>query len=827
MKILERYNLPDEIYQIKKRLLWHQLRGRWTVWGVLLGWLLILLLNGRLPLATTLSTPMQFPDITQHRLNTVLPPPTTTLSLEQSFVPHHNGLSQIDLVLVRHNRETSPDDRFTVQLLDARGRLVSEAEWQSETLAHNQTVSLRFDPVFRSKGKLFTLRFLGSAGNVMAPWGYDLDVLDGGALRLVGGDGQTAVQDIRLTTYYQLTRWHAVGWLGTLLGQYGLILLLTLLVLPVPGAVLLSLMRWTRHWDGWAWWGTAVALGAAMWPLIWLGSTYVGWRWEARPLWLLTGGLWLLVLGGRGWRGFGLLRNGRLTHHVQMGALLLGGLAVRLLAIRELAFPAWVDGSRHGLITAVMMANGQMMSQYTPFLPVAQFPYHDGFHAIAATVGLMSGAAIPTLLLGMGQLIGALIPLSLYAASWLVTRRRETAVWAAFLVSFPTFFPAYYASWGRLTQLTGLLVLPLLLALGWNLLRGGKVWRRGWWLIALLAAGLFLLHFRVFLMFLPFALLIYLPRRGQLAGYLFLLAGLLTGLLVGERAWRLYTQTVAWRSVGQSSIPDVNTFPVEYLQIGWERPLLWGVGGLLLLAPLGLRGRRRWGAWPLGLGAWTAVLLLLVWLPTPISRLGIITLNSVAISLFVPLALVGGVMLDRLLNSAQRLPSWLYRPVWLLSGVGIGLLLLFGGRQQVSILNQQTVLAEPADRMALTWLDQNLPADAVVGVGAWRWLGDVWAAQDGGAWIVPLTGRMTSTPPADYSYDPVLRARVGAFNETAVAIEPEAWAAVETAVWLREQEITHLYVGAGGSFLDPALLAQNPRLRLLYQQDGVFIFAVE
>ncbi|MGH2537873.1 MAG: hypothetical protein ACRDHL_10800, partial [Candidatus Promineifilaceae bacterium] len=148
--------------------------------------------------------------------------------------------------------------------------------------------------------------------------------------------------------------------------------------------------------------------------------------------------------------------------------------------------------------------------------------------------------------------------------------------------------------------------------------------------------------------------------------------------------------------------------------------------------------------------------------------------------------------------------------------------LLFGGRQQLTIINASTVLATAADRAGLAWLAENTPPDARIAVNSWRWLGNTWAAADGGAWIVPLTGRRATTPPADYVYDRALYAQVNAFNAAAAAVED--WSAPAAGRWLAEQGVTHLYVGPKGGFFDPAALARNPTLRQVYGRDGVFIF---
>src|SRR5690606_7728541 len=82
--------------------------------------------------------------------------------------------------------------------------------------------------------------------------------------------------------------------------------------------------------------------------------------------------------------------------------LLVCALFVRLLAVRDLAFPPWVDSSRHALITLVMAANGQMPEGYAPFLAVDTFTYHAGFHALAAMLVMLVEGELPRSLLLLG-----------------------------------------------------------------------------------------------------------------------------------------------------------------------------------------------------------------------------------------------------------------------------------------------------------------------------------------------------------------------------------------------------------------------------------------
>ncbi|MCB8986901.1 MAG: hypothetical protein H6661_04035, partial [Ardenticatenaceae bacterium] len=132
--------------------------------------------------------------------------------------------------------------------------------------------------------------------------------------------------------------------------------------------------------------------------------------------------------------------------------------------------------------------------------------------------------------------------------------------------------------------------------------------------------------------------------------------------------------------------------------------------------------------------------------------------------------------------------------------------------------------AYPADLAGLAWLDANVPSDAKIAASSWKWLGETWAGSDGGAWILPLTGRETTIPPIDYIYNRDYFRGIREFNQAATDVAD--WAAPAAADWLREQGVDYVFVGARGGFFDPATLARNPQMRLLYGKDGVFVFAV-
>jgi hypothetical protein len=314
-------------------------------------------------------------------------------------------------------------------------------------------------------------------------------------------------------------------------------------------------------------------------------------------------------------------------------------------------------------------------------------------------------------------------------------------------------------------------------------------------------------------------------------------------VLVAPRIWQLVVSSGASGYLSPSGEAYAQ-FPTGYVNTGWERWFL-ALGGLgfvaltlISLRPLLQRrrsrthalGRRRRAFAAVALGGWAALSVLVFSGTVPtIPALWLINLNSAYILVFVPLALLLALALDQTWSwlSLRRTKSRTFALQLVLSaffGAAVLAASLFGARQQIDILNETTILARPADSDALAWVGENLPTDARIAVNSWRWLGATWAAGDGGAWILPLTGLATTTPPVDYIGDPQLFQQVIAFNEGAMAIED--WSTPQAADWLARQGVSHIFVGARGGFFDPAALARNPQLDMPYSHDGVFVFAV-
>lgn len=543
-------------------------------------------------------------------------------------------------------------------------------------------------------------------------------------------------------------------------------------------------------------------------------------------------------------------------------AIFAATLWARLVQIDGLALPAWVDSVHHTLMVRVAAETGRAPLSLRPYLPVDDLPYHWGYHVFAATLMRLSGLDLAAAVLLPGQVLNALCGLAVAGLAAYLWRRPAAAVGAALAVGLISIMPAYYVSWGRYTQLTGLLMLPgLAIAWGEALRSAG---RGRWAVFGLLLAGMSLVHVRVLLFglaLLAAQALVWAAGRPwpELRGRALAAVAAGAGALAITAPW-------VWLLTRRALLPALETAGglvgggrYNALSAGllWSDRNQWLIGLALLGAWLGLRRRIRAAAVLL---LWVALLaiesnpwllvyiapgcgvLLLLWafrrrsLPAAIVGAGLLLINPrtvalpylwlitsdvVAISLFAPLgALVGGgaaLIFERAAAARPRAAAALFAALALaLAG--------WGAYGQRVVLNPTTVLATPADRAAIAWAAANTPPDARFLVNCVDWLGASRRGSDGGWWLLPLAGRQTTTPPVLYIYaDPAYVRHVHAVEEVVTGYKPGDEQAILDLI--AREGISYIYLGPVGGPLSAAIFAGRPGFQTVYQQDGVTIIA--
>lgn len=776
-------------------------------------------------------------DERQHRLDVAAPVPSAELILEQSFVAGHDGLTAVELLLaVYPPGEDDVQDLpvLTLRLLDGAGEQLHAASWDVRQLTHNEPLRFTFSPLTDSAGQGYRLRLEGTAANRATVWAYSLDGYPRGELSL---NGERQAGDLRFEIVYGYSLPAALRDLGRLAAEaLGLLAALALLLF-LPGLALLALLpvglRDQKGCDPAVQLGLALAGSLACVALGWLWLTVLGGRWSGATLWLALAGSGALLVTGRRRQMAGARPRFSWETAALAGVLALG-LALRLVAIRDLVLPAWVDSPQHYLISRMMAESGRVPSSYRPWMPVDRFWYHFGFHALTASLHLMSGRPIEGIMLLGGQIMNGLAPLSVYAGTVLLTRRRAAGLVAAFWVALLALFPAYYVAWGRYTQLSGLLLLAPLLGVAYRLFEqvdrrpSRALWRPAFWL-ALALGGLFVVHARVWVYALVWLAVAaggvgFSGRRGRVrcayGGRLAAWWGAVMGIAAGcaapwlFRVGQLILLPLAARIGSAGGDSGYNDVPWGYVTYGWERA--W-----LALAGLGLF----WGLWrrqrPIALlGGWVAAVLALI----NLTESWLVNNNTWLISLYVPVSMILGWVVDDWLRRLERRPltRWLGAVGLTAAVIWSG---LYGARQMAGVVNVETVLVRPDD-LALIEQVEALPADALVAVNGWQWLGEGnWAGSDGGYWLMPLTGRQSTMPPIGYGMELENRQLVNGFNQQLA--EVEEWDAPESLALLRGRGVTHLFIGERGGTIRPEALLNSSHYRLLASNGAAWLFEVE
>jgi hypothetical protein len=620
-------------------------------------------------------------------------------------------------------------------------------------------------------------------------------------------------------------------------------------LLFLPGWLLLDLAGLRRQFDGARQAALALGLSLSLVPLLLLWTTTIGLRWNGPAV--ITAAALLAALAA--WR---LVR-----HHVRqknrlplptafqpppsnlhpptwiLPAIFVISLLIRLAMVRDLAAPAWVDSVHHALITQLIVDQGALPASYAPVLDVGTASYHTGFHSVVAALHWLSGLDVPQAMLLAGQVLNALAILAAYLLAVELTEDRVVGLAAALLVGLVSPMPAYYASWGRYTQLAGLLILPAAIvlvrhSLTANDLSRGSMRVRCILAVAVALGGLLITHYRV-AAFYGCYLLAYLAgqRYGRDTRWREVVGDGLRLVAMGGSALVLVLPWII-PALDTLLLPKFQAWsganPTGFRDFSW-RYLTGGLGAyLLVLAAVGLAWamlhRRRFA---LTLLIWVGLLFCLAGLGVwGLPGAGLVNFVSVEIALFLPLSVLGGYLAGQVV-AAWRVglpPRWRWA-LHLGAGLLAGGMVLWGAGAMLPLLNVDTVLFRQADGPAIRWIRDNAPADAVFLINPMPWSAYMYAGHDGGYWIGPLAGRQTLPPPALYGLGSARQ--IQAINELCAAVLSRSTDA--QALWelLREHHIGYVYSGARGGVLSTRSLAGSDLFSLVYSREGVQIWQVQ
>jgi hypothetical protein len=490
-----------------------------------------------------------------------------------------------------------------------------------------------------------------------------------------------------------------------------------------------------------------------------------------------------------------------------LGLLLLFCLFIplRLAFISEVLMPLYFDSVRHYTIIKSLLGNIELSATTTLFQQLGINYYHVGFHFLAAFLSSILQVEIPKTMLVLGQMILAVTPLSVFFIIKQETKSNVAGIFAVLLAGFGWSMPAYAVNWGKYPALTSLVLIQFVLSVAYLTAqsRSALTPHKKWALDALLVSGI------------------------MLAGFFHSRALVVIG--IGILAW----ETARW----WQKLPTEPQFYVFYATlvgillevvfIGNHEvlnPLFdsYGHKGLLVTCIVLFLAIFAQKSYPqLAFSMILGIFLLLgsLFIPTLkiIPRFANLTLldrTFVEMILYLPLSFLGGLGLagleQTLTNEQARLGGFR-----ILRGGTIGV--LFSGLILGNAIIQYEFYPSDCcnivgrdDLVAIDWMKENLPSDARILISSTELIvkasGSLqgYSPADAGAWITPLTGRVTIPLPYDTNL-----AKKKKFNS------------------LCKMQIDYVYIGAiGRSFHAPRLRARPDWYRSLLSMSRTEVYQV-
>jgi len=626
-------------------------------------------------------------------------------------------------------------------------------------------------------------------------------------------------------------------WAGANATNGVLVVLAAVALFLLPGLAVLQI-AWPEHTlpltERWMLVG---GVSLALPPLLLQLVHVFGLRWNSAATWAYIGiALTTLVWGMRKRREKVEIAPAPFAWHGLIVTVLLAiTLVLRLFAVRNLPVGMWGDSYHHTMIAQLLVNNGGLFRSWEPYAPLNTFTYHYGFHANAVFFHWLTGVPVTQSVILVGQFANVLSVAGAYVLTVRLSGSRGAGVWAVALMAFVNVIPAYFVNWGRYTQLTGQAIVPAL-AICWLVVLSTPAMR---WRLALLAivltASLMLTHYivTIFAALLVLALLVALvavnPQLRTVGRLVWRSGVMAAAALVLAAPWVIntlggfLTRNVAGHIAQHDTTAVAATFPPVWpLYVALPLVVLAAVGGGVAWA----LGRR----WMLVLAVWAGLVLAvtspdLIGLPGR----GIVNVPTAYMALYmsmVPLAAFAVHALVQLI-AAQR--AWLRTSLTLVGVIGTS---VWGVHWQQRIIVPEHMLFTPADANAMEWIKQETSADARFLVDMFPAYNDtLFVGSDAGWWIPLLTGRHTTLPPITYgserATDPNYYQQI---NGWAWALREDPLPSAHGLRLLRQAGIDYVYSGAhvdATRTLDPQVLRASESLRVVYERDGVVIFALE
>lgn len=512
--------------------------------------------------------------------------------------------------------------------------------------------------------------------------------------------------------------------------------------------------------------GLAPALSLPVYPLLYLAAKLAQVP-VTGPLLLLPGALGAagLVWMNRGFLADGTKSRGKIlsalrtrpaSDSVYFIVLLAVVFISRMIAVRGLAAPSWGDSVHHTMIVRLLIENQGLFSSWAPYAPMTTFTYHFGFHSAVAAWSFAAGVPAIQAVLAAGQVLNALAVLVLYPVGVRLGRSAWAGIGTVAVAGLFSVMPGFSVNWGRYTQLSSLVVIPVLiwfLDVFWRDPRRPKAGTVG--LLSLLLAGVFMAHYRVAVISLSavaaWTLRALWERRKSLGEWWFRLlrlifAGLGAVVLISPwipvimGGWTPRRVGVTMRVDVGPRLSDIGLWKMIGYYIG--RPF-WIAGAASLGVAL-VRNRKTAADLVLWIGlAFAATNPYLLRLPGT----GIISNFVLIAMLYVPIAWLAGSAVGEAAARLNRKTAGRLAVAAVFAAA-----LVFGFDRQSRMVDPFFTMVERNDVAAFRWIRRNTPRKARFMTNATMAFNDTMAVgSDAGWWLPYFTRRWIPFLPLQFS----------------------------------------------------------------------------
>lgn len=765
-------------------------------------------------------------------------------NLGQTFTANLDGLAAVEIYYFRAD-DQSGDLQFELLRSPEDTKILAEARVPNTQIIKPGFYLIEFPPLTNSSNQPYYLRLTNSsAGDIKIGMALPNAYLDGSLYK----NNQPSAGQLTFRLVYD-SRYLLQGILQEILLWLGLLLAAAwLFVLPGWG-----LLTWLAPaWRGLHWaekTALSAALSLSLYPLLMLWSHLVRLELGALHAWIPP----LLGMAVFAWQlrqeppRFSRIPKERLWTDVALIFILALIFGVRFWSVRSLAAPLWGDSYQHSLIVQLLLENGGLFTSWQPYAAVDTFTYHFGFHSLTAVFAWLTRLPAEQAVLWNGQILNGLAALAVFPLAKRLKDHPWSGLGGVLVAGLLVSMPMEYTNWGRYTQLTGLVLLPVLIWMIWAFLDSAE---RKWGnliLTSLVFAGLALSHYRILifaLLFLPVYLLFSTDKKnlrrlvGQTAGL-----GILAGLLFLPWFINIFGGRILHIFRTQISTPAsvVNAWATDLDPVGELTSYLPAWMWLLLaLSSAWLIWRRSKAATIVM--SWSFLLLLAAnpqWLNLP--GTGILSNFTVFISAYILAGVLVPAAASDLVETAAPLLDWLRKTTsqGFTRSAPLAMILFFalwGALLRLDDLQPaRFALVTQPDQRAADWISANIPAGSRFLVnGFYAFSGSALVGADAGWWLPLLAGRPTILTPLNTSFEqPTNLAENETIQQLIAALQAQTKPTSEVKKLLQSLGVTHIYIGqqqgqvnAASPLLDPQAFDSAPGYELVYRQDRVWIFAV-